>query len=173
MWQEIRVKVTALLLCVNYQLLQCPRFCFWFVFHHSTTMLAAICTHHDSVMMDWNFWDCLLVFFFCSWVYQIHYVCAYQIWVVCLDFVMVTCCMCFMFLELLVLEVRSIIANGRFLRRDFKKLSIELLIVAICAVWFAFLVLENNCLWDECSGRSNYCSFVFLLHKEFSLIVRR
>lgn len=57
MWQEIRVKVTALLLCVNYQLLQCPRFCFWFVFHHSTTMLAAICTHHDNVMMDWNFWD--------------------------------------------------------------------------------------------------------------------
>jgi len=37
-----------------------------------------------------------------------------------------------------VLEVRSIYVNGRFLRLDFKKLSIEFLIVTICAVWFAF-----------------------------------
>jgi hypothetical protein len=48
------------------------------------------------------------------------------------------CCACFMFLVLLTLQVQSIGVNGRFLRWDFKKLSINSLIVTLCVVWFAF-----------------------------------
>ncbi len=69
--------------------------------------------------------------------------CAYQIWLVCVDFVMVTCCTCFMFLELPVLEVRSINANRRFLRWDFKKLSNNLCCV-VCFWFLRIIVCEMN-----------------------------
>ncbi len=57
---------------------------------------------------------------------------------VCFDFVTVACCTCFMFIVLLMLQVQSIRANGRFLRQAFMNLNINFLIVTLCVVWFAF-----------------------------------
>jgi hypothetical protein len=146
MWHEFRARVTALLLCVNYQLLQCLRFCFWFVFHHSTTMLVAICA---MTVLWWIEISgiCLLVVFCVLEFIKFIRLCLSDLGGVSWFFVMVTCRTCFMFLELLVLEVRSIDANGRFWRQDFKKLSNKFLIVTTCAVWFAFGS------WEELSVR--------------------
>jgi hypothetical protein len=119
MWRGIRGRVAILLLCVN-QFLQRSSFCFWVCISSFNNRASNYTSHEGSKFLGFACW-CFVLFLNLSK----SLCCVYHIWVVCFDFVVVACHAFCMFLKLLKLEMWSIIANGKFLRWDFKRLSIE------------------------------------------------
>ncbi len=144
LWCGIRATVAALLLCVNCQLLQHWSFCFFGL----SFIIQQQCWR---LYVPWRSYDGSKILGFVCWCFVLFLnlskslCCAYQIWVVCFDWLAVACCACFMFLELLELKAQSINANGRFIRRDFEKPSIEfwLLQCGYVAMWFLFLGIRE------------------------------
>jgi hypothetical protein len=109
-------------------------FRFVFIIHWQCRWLYAAWRSYDgSKILGFACW-CFVLFLNLSK----SLCCAYQIWVVCFDCLVVACCACFMFLDLLELKAQSIDANGRFIRRDFEKLSTEFWLLQCGYVVFVF-----------------------------------